>query len=96
MFLDLDDEAVEPPDQQRDIWLRMQRGNVGVLRGLNRNDNGAEIERDNPNREKAITKALGCYPYVYIYCVSRHPGLRPSINMWDWELIWHMAVSSPR
>lgn len=62
VFLDLDDEAVEPPDQHRD-WLRLQRGNAGVLRVLQVNGQ-EEIERENPNREKGVTKALGCYPYV--------------------------------
>ncbi len=73
MFLDLEDEAVEPPDQQRDNWLRMQRGHAGILRGLNLNEKGPEMERENPNREKAMTKALGCYPYVLLDCVLRDP-----------------------
>ena len=63
VFLDLDDEAVEPPDQHRD-WLRVRRGNAGVLRGLNINEEAGGVERENPNKEKACTKALGCYPYV--------------------------------
>ena len=72
VFLDLDDEAVEPPDQHRD-WLHLPRGNGGVLRGLHGNEkgNGEEVERDNPNREKGITKALGCYPYVEIAPLHR-------------------------
>jgi hypothetical protein len=69
VFLDLEDEAVEPPDQQRDYWLRVQRGKAGILRGLQLNEKAAEEERENPNREKAITKALGCYPYVSIHFV---------------------------
>lgn len=96
MFLDLEDEAVEPPDQQREIWLRVQRGNAGVLRGLDRNEVKAEMERDNPNKEKAITRAVGCYPYVSLYCASRCPGLTPSTTMSNLELIGLMAVSSPR
>jgi hypothetical protein len=65
VFLDLDDEAVEPPDQHRH-WLHIPRGNASVLRGLQgiEKGDGEEVERENPNREKAITKALGCYPYV--------------------------------
>jgi hypothetical protein len=65
VFLDLDDEAVEPPDQHRD-WLHLQRDNAGVLRVLQVNEKGKgdEVERENPNREKACTRALGCYPYV--------------------------------
>ena len=61
VFLDLDDEAVEPPDQH---WLHLQNGNAGVLRGLQVHEKGKgdEIERENPNREKACTRALGCYP----------------------------------
>jgi len=57
VFLDLEDEAVEPPDQHRGYWLRVQRG-------LQLHENGSEGERENPNREKAITKALGCYPII--------------------------------
>ncbi len=64
MFLDLEDEAVEPPDQQREIWLRVQMGNNGVLRGSHVMEKGVEVERENPNREKSMTRALGCYPYV--------------------------------
>ena len=75
VFLDLEDEAVEPPDQQRDYWLRVQRGDDGVLRGLQLNKKGAEVERENPNREKAITKALGCYPYVSLHFVLKSPDL---------------------
>jgi hypothetical protein len=63
VFLDLDDDAVEPPDQHRD-WLHVQMGNTGVLRRLNLNQEREEVERENPNREMACTKALGCYPYV--------------------------------
>jgi hypothetical protein len=63
VFLDLDDEAVEPPDQHRE-WLHVQRGSAGILRSLNINKEVEEVERENPNKEKACTKALGCYPYV--------------------------------
>ena len=72
VFLDLDDEAVEPPDQHRD-WLHLQRDNAGVLRVLQVNEKGKgdEVERENPNREKACTRALGCYPYVPFPWISR-------------------------
>jgi hypothetical protein len=71
VFLDLEDD-VEPPEQMRvrEHWS-MQHGtvNAGVLRSLSiRGERGvdpAAHERENPNKEKAITKALGCYPYVY-------------------------------
>ena len=68
VFLDLEDDA-EPPEQMRarEHWS-MQHGTVGVLRSLSiRGERGVDVtnERENPNKEKAITKALGCYPYAY-------------------------------
>lgn len=60
VFLDLEDEA-EPPEH----WLL---NNAGVLRTLDLGDPREKVdvdeERDNPNKQKAVTKALGCYPYV--------------------------------
>ena len=95
VFLDLDDEAVEPPDHSRpEDWLRLQRGNPGVLRGLHLNEGfGVEgEERENPNREKGITKALGCYPYVQDHRVHSIENCREGL-----ELTWHcLAGSSPQ
>jgi hypothetical protein len=67
VFLDLEDDA-EPPEQMRtgEHWS-MQHGTAGVLRSLSmRRERGVgeADERENPNKEKAITRALGCYPYV--------------------------------
>jgi len=69
VFLDLEDEASEPPEQGRGLWLHHQHhhGNAGVLRSLGAvAGKGAEMERENPNKEKGLTKALGCWPYVLI------------------------------
>ena len=96
VFLDLEDEAVEPPDQQREYWLRIQRVDPGVLKGLNINEKGPEMERENPNREKAITRALGCYPYVSLDSFLRHPDFTRSIALWNCKLIYYMAESSLR
>jgi hypothetical protein len=68
VFLDLEDDA-EPPEQMRarEHWS-MQHGTAGVLRRLSiRGERGVDApahERENPNKEKAITKALGCYPII--------------------------------
>lgn len=70
VFLDLEDEA-EPPEQCH--WLAQHqhhdRAYAGVMRRLDINaaegeGSGLQLERENPNRTKPITEALGCYPYV--------------------------------
>lgn len=67
VFMDLEDDA-EPPEQGGH-WLPYRGiGDAGNLRyiGLNgRVANGVE-ERENPNKEKPITEALGCYPYLLL------------------------------
>lgn len=60
----------------RTHWMMQHHGNVGqdLLRGLSLGTTRAgigargkemELERDNPNKEKSVTEALACYPYVY-------------------------------
>lgn len=66
VFLDLEDD-VEPPERfAGEHWLMQSAGMIRNLpsRGIN-DGNGDGEGRENPNREKAVTKALGCYPYVY-------------------------------
>ena len=67
VFLDLEDEAEPPELRANSQWLNTHHhGNAGVSRLMG--NNGVRdvdaLERVNPNKEKAITKALGCYPYV--------------------------------
>ncbi len=67
VFLDLEDDT-EPPEQGAHWLQRHERGYAGVLRRLDLNAGGSEgrevVERENPNKKKPITEALGCYPYV--------------------------------
>lgn len=70
VFLDLEDD-VEPPGQGAH-WLQHHEGGyAGVMRRLDINaveSEGREVvERENPNKKKRITEALGCYPYVVLH-----------------------------
>lgn len=64
VFLDLEDEN-EPPEQVRNShWLIQQHGNADMLRSLSLREPKEDGGRENPNKEKGITEALACYPYV--------------------------------
>lgn len=63
VFLDLEDD-VEPPEQSNH-WSTYH-GNISGMRSFGGEGQHQEAEneeeRENPNREMGITKALGCYP----------------------------------
>jgi hypothetical protein len=71
VFVDLDD--TEEPPERPPHWLQHQH--LGVTGDIALRSFGGDgrttkdsindgPERENPNREKAVTKALGCYPYT--------------------------------
>ena len=70
VFLDLEEDADhEPPELGGEHWLLQGNGKMAALRS-NGDGNAAGKkeegkERENVNREKAVTAALGCYPYVF-------------------------------
>lgn len=70
VFLDLEDEA-EPPEQGAHWLQHHERGYAGVMRRLDINavetEGWEDVERENPNKKKPITEALGCYPYVLLH-----------------------------
>ncbi|CAL3967664.1 unnamed protein product [Diplocarpon coronariae] len=63
VFLDLDDEA-EPPEEghwhERRYPCAMRRLDINATES---NAQG-ERERENPNKKKPVTEALGCYPVI--------------------------------
>jgi hypothetical protein len=63
VFLDLEDTDAEPPEQSNHWFIQSGRGQMGGMRSFGEGqDADKEAERENPNRDMGITKALGCYP----------------------------------
>lgn len=76
VFLDLEDEA-EPPEQLQGHWRHHDRAYAGAMRRLDitsRDTDGRDelhMERENPNKKKAVTEALACYPYDHHHSCQR-------------------------
>lgn len=69
VFVELDDND-EPPERSLH-WMQHHHQDHGVGRLPMRPSSGKNAqavddgeERPNPNREMAVTRALGCYPYA--------------------------------
>jgi hypothetical protein len=62
VFLDLEDDA-EPPERFiGEHWLIQNNDMARTLPLRAWNETVGNERRENPNREMAVTKALGCYP----------------------------------
>lgn len=74
VFVDFEDEPVEPPDSRRtERPNRYAHRGQGEYMGKGYTFVGKQLvaknERSNPNIN-VMSEALGCYPYVQVYCTS--------------------------